>query len=464
MKYIFAFFFFFVVTKVVAQNCNCGDNFSFMVQHIKKNYVGYADKVSKYNQKKFEYFTDSLQKTADKTESNKCISVCKTWLNFFKDQHITVAFNENNPKEEIMDFFSSNEKTDWTEDKLKTYLSAYKIKTDNIEGIWSNSNNSRTYGIVRDSLKKDNFIGFIIKGDGIFWIPQQIKFNIIKTKKNYEFKTFLAKDHSNYNSKITIDRDTVEFTGLGKLYKNDIPKNQSFGLLNPRFKKLDSKTSLVSIPSFAFALKKEIDSLMIKNDSILKDTEHLIIDVRNNPGGSASAFEKILPYLYTNPILTEGAQMLVTDDNIKDGYERLISLVSDDEKERYKNKILKLKAHIGELYLHYPVDTIKYNNILKNPSRVSILINKESVSSAELFILQAKQSTKVKLYGTNSSGSINYLERVETQMPCKFFTLIYPPVRLLRADREKANEGIKPDVEIPADVKDWIKFVRDHKL
>ncbi|MFD2288978.1 S41 family peptidase [Pedobacter petrophilus] len=202
----------------------------------------------------------------------------------------------------------------------------------------------------------------------------------------------------------------------------------------------------------------------MKNATTLENTEHLIIDVRNNTGGAADAFEKILPYLYTNPILTESAQVLATDENIRDGYERIFNLVSGDTKENYRKKIVKLKANRNQLYLLYPADTIKYDTIKKKPSRISILMNKGSSSSSELFILQAQQSKKVKLYGTNSSGSINYLERVETQMPCKFFTLIYPPARLLRADKEKANVGIKPDVEILSNVKDWIQFVKEYKL
>ncbi|WP_029275469.1 hypothetical protein [Pedobacter borealis] len=107
MKKIFYLLLLFPFYNLQAQNCNCGDNFSFMVQHIKKNYVGYADKVNQKTQKRFEYLTDSLQKVAVTTGSNKCIAVCREWLSFFKDGYMNISFNESSPKDEIRDFFST---------------------------------------------------------------------------------------------------------------------------------------------------------------------------------------------------------------------------------------------------------------------------------------------------------------------------------------------------------------------
>jgi len=376
---------------------------------------------------------------------------------------MNITLNENNSKDALRTFFSKEEKTTWHEDKLKAYLDKNKNQTDSIEGIWGNLAQTYKFGIVRDSLNQNEFIGFFVKADGAVWIPQQVKFRIKKTDEIYKFTSFLARDHSPYPAQLSLNKDTMDLKEIGKFYKNDLPEKSPHSPNSPQFIKLDDKTSLLTIPSFAFELKNETDSLIIKNTSFLQDTEHLIIDVRNNSGGAANAFGGILPYLYTNPILTESAKVLATDDNIKDGYERIFNLVSGDTKESYRKKIIELKAHRGELYLLYPTDTIKYTSQLKKPLRVSILMNKKSVSSAELFILQAQQSTKVKLYGTNTAGSVNYLERVETQMPCNFFTLIYPPARLIRADKEKANVGIRPDVAIPANVTDWIDFVKKYK-
>lgn len=462
MKYIILLSCFFFTIKGNAQNCNCGENFSFMVQHIKKNYVGYADKLNTKTQKRFEHLTDSLQKVANNTGSNKCIAVCREWLSFFKDGHMNISFNENNPKDKIRDFFSKEEKTTWNEDKLKTYLATRKDQIDGIEGIWCNLAKTHQYGVVRDSLNQNEFIGFVVKADGVMWIPQQIKFRVRKTEGGYKFSSFFARDHSPYPARVSLNRDTMDLKEIGKFYKNGLPEKVQNVLPNPRFEKLDDKTCLLTIPSFYIEYKKETDSLMLKNASILENTDHLIIDLRNNRGG-ADEFDKILPYLYTNPIQTVGAQVLATDANIKDGYEKILASTSEDAKEDIAKSIIQLKAHIGELYLLYPTDTLKYDTVYKKPSRVSVLINEASASASELFVLQAKQSKKVKVYGKTSSGSLNYVGRVTTQMPCNFFSLLYPPTRLLRANSDGTDPGIKPDVEISMDVTDWIDYVKKYK-
>jgi C-terminal processing protease CtpA/Prc len=295
------------------------------------------------------------------------------------------------------------------------------------------------------------------------WTPQQVKFRMRKTDGIYKFSSFFARDHSPYPARISVSRDTMDLKEIGKFYKNDLPNNTSYSLLNPKFEKLDDKTCLLTIPSFYLEYKNETDSLMLKNASILASTDHFIIDLRNNRGGAVGAFKKILPYLYTNPILTENGKILATDDNIKDGYEKPLPDLPEDLQEYFKKIIIKLKAHRGELYLAYPADTIKYDTVFKNPARVSVIMNDGSASASELFILQAKQSTKVKLFGTNSAGSVNYVESVTTQMPCKFFNLIYPATRLMRTNGDGTDPGIKPDVAIPVNVTDWIDFVKKYK-
>jgi len=172
-----------------------------------------------------------------------------------------------------------------------------------------------------------------------------------------------------------------------------------------------------------------------------------------------------MPYLYTKPILKEGGYVLATPENIKDsGYAKEYPETSDSIRNVFKKHLTELKAHQGEMYKLYPMDTIKFKTISKNPERVSFLVNRGTGSAAEMFLLEAKQSKKVKLYGEHSSGAVDYTEFVKVEMPCKFYTLYYPTCKSLRLpDYPLDNIGIKPDVIIPADVTDWIDFVKKYK-
>lgn len=456
-----------------AQDCTCATNFKYMVEKVKKNYVGYNDKVTVSNKTKFNLFTDSLLSVAKKSDQYECSSILREWLSFFKDKHMIAGIDATGfPEDSIRKFYTNDKKVPWTESDLSHYLIVNKNKVDDIEGIWLNDTQTYRIGIVRINDKKENsFVGFIIKSDSIYWMPGQIKFEIVKTEKGYQTKVFRTKDHSYVYPALMKNRDTLSFGTYGRWYKN--PNNKPRQIMAakknadpaPRFSVLDDKTSMFSLASFAsLDYIKVMDTLIKENETILKNTKHLIIDLRNNAGGSVLVYEKLMPYLYTNPILKEGGLVLATDDNITYGYSNKHTELSDSLQQYFKERLAKLKAHKDQLYTLYPVDTLKYSTIAKYPERVSFLINRNTGSAAEFFLLEAKQSTKVKLYGENSGGAVDYTEFVKMKMPCDFFVLYYPACKSLRLPAYPLdNIGIKPDILIPTETADWIDYVRQYQ-
>lgn len=394
----------------------------------------------------------------------------REWLGFFKDRHIEFAmdFNKLSP-DSVRLFFSKEEKTTWTENNFNSYLEQNKTGLDSLEGVW----NYGIYevGIVRDVTKSNpEFIGFVIKADSSRWMPQQIKFKLKKIAGGYKTIYFSGGDHSVNYPELKIENGLLDFGAFGKWKKGKKTTSTVYPpkVINPdlmaSFKILDEQTSLLTLPSFDSRYKLRIDSLIDTNKANLQNTAHLIIDVRNNPGGITGCFEKILPYLYTNPIHVDGGIVLATEDNIRDCFEKDYPYATAASKKIMKENAKKLRAHIGQFYQLYNGSTIKFVKPVKNPSRVSILINGNTASSGEFFILRAEQSKKVTLFGQNTAGIIDYGEVVITHPPCSFFTLIYPVTKSLHSiKRPLDNVGIEPNVRIPNSEKDWINFVRNYK-
>jgi len=466
-KIILCFLLLFYFYNLHAQNCNCSDNFRYLTNRIIKNYVGYAYKVTQKNEQQFQKFTDSLQKVADSADAYKCLNLGREWIGFFKDKHISFGmdFQKLNP-DSVRHFFSMEEKTSWTENEFKSYLTQNKEILDSIEGIWS-------YGIYEIGIVKDTqpnqFIGFILKADSIRWMPQQIKFRLTKNGKQYQTIYFSGGDHSEQHPLLSKNGDNLNFGIFGKWVKAPMIKRKIAQPLitsdAPSFRVIDSTTSVLKFPSFSAKYKSQIDSLILRNKTQLDNTNHLIIDVRDNSGGSTKSFEKLLPYLYTNPIKVDGGIVLATEDNIRDCYAIEYPYISEESKLEMKNDVKKLRAHIGEHYQLYDEETIKFPKVLKHPSRISILINEVTASSAELFILRAEQSKKVVLYGKNTSGAVDYGEIVSINLPCKFYSLNYPASKSLHSiKRPLDNIGINPQVRIPDDITDWVEFVRTYTL
>ncbi|MBO9676396.1 MAG: hypothetical protein J7577_23345 [Sphingobacteriaceae bacterium] len=456
-----------------AQDCNCGDNFKFVVERIKKNYPGYSDKVNISDKSKFERFTDSLQSEANKAPKFQCLPVLRTWLSFFKDKHIGITYDDSSySKEQIRSYYASDEKTVWTDSLFASYLSKNRSSLDSLEGIWKDNTGVYQIGIVKENT--NDFIGFIIKADGVRWMPGQVKLRIVKKDNQYFLKYFRALDHSQNQLSLNKTKDTLTLGDgvvTSKWYKHSVAASPSNNRTldsdsGPKFKILDDKTYVFEMPSFASPdYVNVMDSIIKKNSGEIDKRDHLIIDLRKNYGGTVLVYDKLIPYLYTNPILTEGARVLATEENIRDYYSKIPSNASESRKKVLERNLSILKSHIGELYPLYPVDTVRMAEVRSYPKFVSLIIDKNTASAAELFILKAKQSSKVKLYGTNSSGAIDYLEVVRTKLPCGFYSLGYPACKSLRLPGYPLdNVGIKPDIEIPAGISDWIEFVKANRI
>ena len=229
----------------------------------------------------------------------------------------------------------------------------------------------------------------------------------------------------------------------------------------PSIEKVSDNTVLLKVPSFSYSNKKYIDSLLTSNDNLIKSTENLIIDVRYNGGGADASYEKIKPYLYTNPIRKITAAFLSTELN----NQRMVDLINDpdrsDEKKQLELDLIKLNKNIGEFVnldeRIVSIDTLK--SVYPNPKNVAILINGNCASTTEQFLLEAKQSTKVKLVGTSTMGVLDMSNMYSVVSPSKEFKLGYSLSKSYRIPAMTiAGKGIQPDYYFDNTIKpyEWI--------
>ena len=98
------------------------------------------------------------------------------------------------------------------------------------------------------------------------------------------------------------------------------------------------------------------------------------------------------------------------------------------------------------------------------PENVGIIMHEYNGSTAEQFLLAAKQSKKVKLFGTTSYGILDISNMHFIQSPCGNLELGYSLSKSLRIpDMIIDGQGIKPDYYITKDIHTsrWIDFVYD---
>lgn len=209
------------------------------------------------------------------------------------------------------------------------------------------------------------------------------------------------------------------------------------------FRKLTDKSFLIRIPENSYENVTRVDSLAKLYKDDIEKTETLIIDVRNNDGGTVSAYYPLLPFIYTNPIKTVNASLYCSPGGIKD-YEQsfndyMISpKVDSNVAALYRKTLVEMKAKPG-IFILYPGDTIKYDNIKEYPKNVAIITNHGTLSAAELMLLDFRQSKKVKLFGENSGGAVDHLDYYHVMSPSKKYWLYIPK----KKDDNKRTAGIR---------------------
>ena len=466
-----------------SQVCDCEKTFQWMIQTFEKNDAGFQYIIHKNGIDDYDRHTKQY---IAKVKNVHLASVCQTllteWLHYFRPGHIGFYVKEPqadqsvNTEATIRNRFKNTATVNLNEEELKTLLEKKKNKLP-IEGIWS----SKGYriGIVREEKPDTHFIAFILKADSVYWMPKQIKAKLKPVDKNHHFSVeYYKKDHSIEITKAELVTISGSLLNLYNTYWiREYPKvtlSQKENLLIktnsaeiPFIEKLSEKTLYLRIPSFRMEEKKNIDSILALYDKQITTTVNLIIDIRNGTGGSDQSYRKLLPYLYTQAFRQIGVQLYATELSAQ-GYDKYASLFTDSETVKdCRSVATRMRANLGRFI---DQSDHKFNldssyQVLPYPRQVAILCNKNNGSTDEQFLLDSKQSKKVKILGRPTGGMLDISNMNEVDSPDGIFELYYCMSKSYRIpDYCIDGVGIQPDVFMDDFIpeEDWIDYAQSY--
>ncbi|MBF9143515.1 S41 family peptidase [Hymenobacter properus] len=232
----------------------------------------------------------------------------------------------------------------------------------------------------------------------------------------------------------------------------------------PSLEVLDEHAVLLTIPSADSSQQKLVDSLLTANKARLARTPYLLVDVRGNGGGNARVFLSLLELLYTRPVVLDGVAFRSSPRNLAMFRAGLATPgLPADVRKRMSSIIARMEASPTGFVPGQPGRTITLgkHRVQAYPKRVSILMDHRCASATEEFLLAARQSSKVTLFGQPTAGTLDYADLYLEPLPSGLFAVSIPMSRSLRLpDRPFDANGMKPDVPVPGWEFDWADFVR----
>lgn len=225
-------------------------------------------------------------------------------------------------------------------------------------------------------------------------------------------------------------------------------------------------TVYIRISDLFYLHSERIARFLDENKSLMTNSKQLIIDLRDNPGGMYWPLEKLVPLLYTRPILDPGGEILASEDNIEACSRLVLRGESHWQSKLYSTPqalLDSMKAHKNQLVAESLNDTTRLNRMLPNPQKIAFLVNANTMSAAEMFLTRASQSDKVTVFGKPTKGGALSGGIATIALPCSLLKLSYPMIRSNTIVNSVSKEGkIIPHVLISDQTEDWITFVLDY--
>jgi hypothetical protein len=432
--------------------CNCQEEFSKIKTHLESNYAGFKDKVTPKNIKKYKDFTADKEQVVTKAKNkSQCYFIINQWMSYFNDNHLYTGLNA----EAIEKIQPQKLQTDFPIEKLTVSEALIKKleSAKGIEGIYTKKGEGFSIAVLKNKNPFRDYVAIVIKSSDSKFENGTV---LAELKEKSENEYFLLYNSAHMLAFATIKPKNGELiSGFVKNGK-EIVDNENY---NFEAKFLNENTLYFNIPSFSWEAKPMVDSLFVAQKENLSKSANLIIDLRNNGGGSDDVYSFISPYLYTQPIKGIGVDMFSSNDNIK-GWELMLQdpNLPLDNKAEYQKMIdkLKLKLNQNVNIVEDYIDT-SYTPLLF-PKNVVIVINEGCASSTEQFLLEAIQSKKVTLMGQNTSGTLDYSNLRESDYCEMPYILWTPTTRSRRIDIGEGIDGIgiKPTIYL-TEKQDWIK-------
>ncbi|MGM9969198.1 MAG: S41 family peptidase [Anaeroplasma sp.] len=292
----------------------------------------------------------------------------------------------------------------------------------------------------------------IVKIDN-YSIPEAAEANaVFLMNETDERQGFLWSTILSFASEIMVIRNDEQIVLPIELGEGIVNENSYF------YKAMNDKTLLIRLEDFM----NETAIRQVYEDckEYLEKVENLIIDVRNNGGGSDTAFFPLLAYCFPEGKMvdsfipeSEPASINYSKRNCESRLEMIDSFFSegltDDIKSLVESMKTELIQNMGKGFIAKSDDQQIGIYGKKKPEKIWIITDQGCGSSGDAFVEIMSYSPKVKIIGRPTLGITDYSNC--TLATWDNFQMLYPTSRVSELDKGMGlgHRGVAVDYYIP---------------
>ncbi len=435
-----------------SEPCDCEKAFEELIVKLESNYIGLALTTDTKRLASYDSLKSNYRAKSKGISPESCAQFLNKFLSFFEDGHL---FASEYPQVDSLIIIKNRQFIQSETKELDAINELAKDTSDSIVGLWMDGES-----IFRIVKNQSYFDAYILKSNRINATIGSLKLRLRKTSIGYEGTYYAYNFNTRFVKGNVYKENEALRLGAVKWKRSSSETAISENILAPIIRKIDDENTLLIIPSFSINYK-DFQKFLKENKKLVKETSHLIIDIRGNTGGNAIYFPLIENF--ATRVLTSRQGYVLTSDDNRTYFEQQIGFVSS----KIYTPLLERMTTNGEV-----IDGPKYQDrdLTKSKSqiqRVSILMDNGSASAAESFVLHSKgASDRVTTFGTPSKGMIDFTSVNSLLLKNSGNRNIYfgYPTGTLNKDVMKSGlnkTGIIPDIPIPSG-ENKVQFIIDY--
>jgi hypothetical protein len=439
----------------------CSDDLAAARGKVEANYGGFRLEVVGRRKADFERAYAGFEARARHSDGD-CFGVLNAFAEWFDDPHLFIYQTVRLDSAESARRAAGVRMAPVSEEAARAYFMSHASRLDPIEGIWQDGD--LRLAVVPDSaLGRNHFVAVVLRPDTTTWRAGAVRATIARrADRTYDIDLsgrnyVLWHRHAHLHRGLLLRLDPGMW---GRAFPVPAADSGTLDPADPHRPTLVAREGavVVSMPSHDPAYKPVLDSLLAANADLIRRTDLLVVDLRGNEGGSSYTAAGLAPYIMSrdrrpSPLARRHAVMLSSPDQI--AYARVA--FGPDTSVFVRSLVARLAASPGQFV---PLDTASTGDddddipVAEGPRRVGVLIDRGTVSAAEIAVEFALRSTRATVFGQPTAGALDYeqVNIVNLSPAERRWFLGYPTITrdLSLPKGGIRGKGLQPDVRV-----DW---------